>query len=117
MKFLADENLPNSIIQFFKKRGYDIRDIKTTGWRQISDKSLAALAEEESRVIVTYDKDFLAPVGGKRLGFSAVVLNFPGMSPRQTLPYIALVLDQLSAQKIKQPFVVLVGLNLMRIIR
>lgn len=117
MKFLADENLPNSIIQFFREQGYDIKDIKTTGWRQISDKSLAALAEEESRIIVTYDKDFLIPAGGKRLGFSVVVLNFPGMSPRQTLSYIALVLDQLSSQKIKQPFVILVGPNLMRIIR
>lgn len=58
MKILADENLSQSIIKKLQKAGFDVLDIKRKSHRY-QDKVLLKQAEEENRIIITFDTDFL----------------------------------------------------------
>lgn len=57
MRFLADVNLPQSVIQFLRKAGYDVLDIKVTN-PTIGDVEIIKLAIDDHRIILTLDKDF-----------------------------------------------------------
>lgn len=55
VKLISDENIPVKVTSLLKKEGFDIRRAPL----KISDKQLAKQAKEESRIILTLDKDFL----------------------------------------------------------
>jgi predicted nuclease of predicted toxin-antitoxin system len=59
MKFLADINLPQSIITALSKDGHDVLDIKKQNL-SLSDIQIIQIAKQEKRIIVTRDKDFIA---------------------------------------------------------
>ncbi|MEK7592185.1 MAG: DUF5615 family PIN-like protein [Patescibacteria group bacterium] len=108
MKFLIDENVPQSLIQYLLSSGYDCLDIKTTPRRGMSDEHVAQWASTEDRIILTYDKDFLLPQE-KAMRVSCIVLRFPGMRPKDVIPYLSSVLKKITAGDIKLPVVLLLG--------
>jgi len=58
MRFLADENISLSVVNFLMARGHDVltlSDIKKTG---ISDEEVAEIGEKENRIVLTLDSDF-----------------------------------------------------------
>lgn len=57
MKLLLDENVPRSVFKFLKENNFDILWIRESN-RGISDERIVELDIEESRIIITYDKDF-----------------------------------------------------------
>ena len=62
---LADENLPRRSSELLRELGYDV-----VTWREhagISDHEVVAIANEEQRIILTFDSDFGELVF--RLGF------------------------------------------------
>lgn len=58
MRFLADENLPKSIVEWQREEGHDCLWARTDlrGWK---DLALLDKAEAEARIVLTLDKDFL----------------------------------------------------------
>jgi len=58
MKFLADINIPQSVITSLIKADYDVLDIKKIRLN-LKDIELIQIAKQEKRVILTRDKDFL----------------------------------------------------------
>ncbi len=59
MKFLADVNIPQSVILFLSKAGYDVLDIKKKSLK-LTDTEIVSIAKKENRTILTRDKDFIA---------------------------------------------------------
>ncbi|MBN2105768.1 DUF5615 family PIN-like protein [bacterium] len=57
MKLLLDENVPRSVFDFLKENHFDILWIRESN-RGISDEAVIQLAVKDSRIIITYDKDF-----------------------------------------------------------
>lgn len=57
MKFIADINVTQTVIRNLKENGHDVLDIKKLN-PKISDSAIIKLAQEESRIILTHDKDF-----------------------------------------------------------
>ena len=55
LKILSDENIPIKITELLRTEGYNIKKSPLG----ITDKQLSKLAKEESRIILTLDKDFL----------------------------------------------------------
>ena len=57
MRLLADENFPKPIIQALRANGHDVLWARTdcAGWK---DVALLDLAESETRIVLTLDKDF-----------------------------------------------------------
>ena len=56
-KFIADENIPLEAVENLGKNGIDIISISLIG-PGIDDKSVLQVARKESRVLITFDKDF-----------------------------------------------------------
>lgn len=58
MKFVADINIPQLLIKQLVNLGYDVLDIKKHNLT-ISDIEIVKLAQRESRVVLTRDKDYI----------------------------------------------------------
>ena len=57
MRFLADENFPGNIVQALQQQGHDVLWIRIEA-PGISDPDVLNIAQEENRILITYDKDF-----------------------------------------------------------
>jgi predicted nuclease of predicted toxin-antitoxin system len=57
MRYLADENFPGDAVAQLKSAGHDVIWIREAA-PGISDAEIVAWAERESRIILTFDKDF-----------------------------------------------------------
>lgn len=57
MRLLADENFPKTIVEDLRSDGHNVLWARThcAGWK---DSALLGLAESESRILLTLDKDF-----------------------------------------------------------
>ena len=57
MRILANENFPGPLIQELRRRGHDVASVKEL-MRGADDRAVLARAQDESRLVVTFDKDF-----------------------------------------------------------
>ena len=57
MRFLADENFPGDAITALRLLGHDVRWVRTEAPGS-GDSSVLNWAQRESRVLLTFDKDF-----------------------------------------------------------
>lgn len=57
MKLLANENFPLTSIKILSQAGYDILGIGID-YHGISDEEVIQFAQEEERIILTFDKDY-----------------------------------------------------------
>lgn len=57
MKFLANENVPVSSVNYLKSKGFDITSIGADN-PGTSDELVMKLAIQEDRTIITYDSDY-----------------------------------------------------------
>jgi predicted nuclease of predicted toxin-antitoxin system len=57
MKLLADENFPLKSIQYLQNKGYDISSIAKDA-PGIHDDKVIAIASQEDRTILTFDRDY-----------------------------------------------------------
>ncbi len=57
MKLLANENIPQTSILYLKSKGVDISSIGTDN-PSVKDEEVMTIAIEESRTIVTFDRDY-----------------------------------------------------------
>lgn len=64
MKFFANENLFEPIIDYLRDIGAGVLSIRDSGLSGISDDEVYSLASKEGRVIVTMDKEFSRTVKG-----------------------------------------------------
>ena len=75
MRILADENFPGPLVDLLRLNGHDVSWVRTyyRGWK---DPKLLDLAEGESRIVFTLDKDFyqIAHQRKEPLHWSGVIL-------------------------------------------
>jgi predicted nuclease of predicted toxin-antitoxin system len=57
VRLLANENFPGPAIRELRERGHDVASVKET-MRGAEDREVLARAQEEERIVVTFDKDF-----------------------------------------------------------
>ncbi|MEK7141819.1 MAG: DUF5615 family PIN-like protein [Patescibacteria group bacterium] len=103
MKFLVDENVPQTIIRYLRVHGHDTTDVKRTVHRSDPDQRLLELAAVEDRILLTFDKDFVTPVYLPQ-NAAIVVLHFPRVRPADVLPKIEQLLDALTRKQLKRPY-------------
>jgi predicted nuclease of predicted toxin-antitoxin system len=90
MKFLADENVPGPVIDALRQDGLDVTWIRDDA-SGLPDALVLARAQQEARVLITFDKDFgeLA----RRLGLSAaagvILFRIPTRSPQEAAEMVA----------------------------
>jgi predicted nuclease of predicted toxin-antitoxin system len=57
MRILADENFPEAAVEALRHAGHDVRWVRTEA-PGISDREVLARAQADTRIVVTFDKDF-----------------------------------------------------------
>ena len=57
MRLLADENVPTALVESLRLLGHDVASIREMA-PSSSDPDVLALANEQQRVLLTYDTDF-----------------------------------------------------------
>ena len=57
VRLLADENVPGLVVQALRERGHDVAWI-AEGSAGMADTGVLAIANEESRLLITLDTDF-----------------------------------------------------------
>ena len=62
MLLLIDENVPQSVAEFFAQRGHDVRFVRDLFPAGTPDPVIAVVGDRLSAVVVTWDRDFDALV-------------------------------------------------------
>jgi predicted nuclease of predicted toxin-antitoxin system len=75
MRFLADENFPGEAIRQLEKGGHDVVWVRSIA-PGIPDADIVAWAARESRIVLTFDKDFGELVWSAGLPMSSGIVLF-----------------------------------------
>lgn len=95
MRLLADENCPIDIVNELRQRGHDVVWIRSDAPGS-KDPEILARAQQEQRVIITFDKDFgeLA-FRNRQLSRSGIILcRLRGLSPSQLSALVVAAVEQ-----------------------
>jgi len=96
IKLLADENIPKKAVEALRLKGIDIASAVDLS-QGLSDREVIELANNENRVIITFDKDFGQLIYRKRMKVTGLILlRFAPTSPE----YIAERIEHVLAQGI-----------------
>lgn len=115
MRFLADENLPRSIIRYLWSKGLDIKDLNYAKLLEHADEEIGKYAATENRIVLTFDKDFLIPQTIPP-SFSVILFHFPRTKPKEIIPYLDALLSQLETNPPNIPFVIIFDKQAIQII-
>lgn len=91
MRFIADENIPNALILAIRRKGHSVKDLKEENLTGISDQDLLAIANKEKRIIITFDKDFLAQIRKSQSGI--VILRYSNKNVINVVTQFCYLLD------------------------
>lgn len=82
MLLLTNENIPTSVVDSLRSRGHDVLSAKESV-RGAADEAILARAQQESRVLVTQDKDFgeLAFRHGLTAQCGVILFRLQGQDP------------------------------------
>lgn len=80
MKFLADINIPQSVITALTAQGHDVLDIKKISLES-KDTELIQIAQKEERIILTRDKDFIALLQYPKYQIPTIVIRLKIQMP------------------------------------
>ena len=80
--FLADENIPLSVIKQLRKEGYYIISV-IEDFKRASDKKILELSSKNKWIIITFDKDFGELIYKQKYEkpFGIIFLRVPPKSP------------------------------------
>jgi len=96
MRLLADENFPLDAVDALRANGHDVARIREDS-RGAHDNIILLRAQEESRIVVTFDKDFGELAFRSKLPAQSGVILFR-LTPRSS-QYIAQAAVQALASK------------------
>lgn len=93
-KLLADENIPKKTVEALKQREIDITSVVDSS-PGLSDRAVIELANNENRVIVTFDKGFGELIFRERLEVRGLILlRLAPTSPEHIAERIAHIMAQ-----------------------
>lgn len=58
MKFIADENVLDGMVEFLRSKGHQVVNVKRTALAGSTDDEIYEIAVKENNVILSMDKDF-----------------------------------------------------------
>jgi predicted nuclease of predicted toxin-antitoxin system len=80
MHFLADENFPLDAVEVLRQNGYDVAWIRYD-FPGISDPQVLERAQAETRIVLTFDKDFGELAFREKLLATAGIILFRNSAP------------------------------------
>ena len=92
MKFLADVNIPQSVITSLIQLHHDVLDIKKQSLNS-KDVELVKLAKKEHRIILTRDKDFIALTQFPKYQVATIVIRLKIQTPQHIQKHLTQLLE------------------------
>ncbi len=77
MKIIVDENIPLITVKTLKDMGHDVKDIRGTNLKDITDDELWKIAKNERRLLITTDKGFVRFRTEQHSGLLIALLSKP----------------------------------------
>ncbi|MCP4157152.1 MAG: hypothetical protein GY757_56090 [bacterium] len=89
MRILADENLPGDVVNALISENFDVQWIRTIS-PGINDQKVLQKAQEENRILITFDKDFgeLAFKYGLPASCGIVLFRIPVLPPGEIVTIV-----------------------------
>ncbi len=92
--FLTDENIHAAVVEYLRKRGINVFDVKENGLRGSTDADLLQLAYTQQRIVLTHDSDFGKLVIPNKKPFFGIVYLKPGhIQLHHTISSLDAILD------------------------
>ena len=93
LRLLADKNIPRTVIIALREKGYDVASV----WelRPGMSEEVVELAIKESRIIITFDKDFGRIALLKPNITGIILLRIPPLNPLYIVERILSVLERI----------------------
>lgn len=107
MKILLDQDVYAATARFLAKLGHDVVQAAQIGLSQANDERLLAIAQEQSRILVTRDRDFGALVFVKGLRAGVLYLRVLPSTQDSVHGELARVLKSYSETELMKAFVVI----------
>lgn len=106
MKFLADVNIPQSVITTLTSQGHDVSDMKNIS-PVAKDTEVIKLAQQGNRIILTLDKDFIALVQFPKYQVACIVIRLRNQSPQNILNYLTQLLTNQKTEIIEKSLTII----------
>ncbi len=105
IKFLTDENIQPTVIEFLKSQSFDTVDVFSLQLNSKSDKEILLLAKQLDRVILTHDADFGQIIFYEKITFKGLIYLQPGhIKPSFTIQTLnALIKSEI---ELVEPFII-----------
>lgn len=97
-RWLVDENVAPAVTVFLRTRGDDALDVKEQGWFGRPDSELFALAQQEHRIVLTYDAEFAALRRLQREHRGIVFIRLRELRPASVVTALARFLEKYGAR-------------------
>lgn len=106
MKFITDVNVAQVVIKFLRQSGHDVIDIK----KQLPTKAdidIIKIALNESRIILTHDKDFLGLIKFPKYQMGIIVIRLSNQKTLNHLAKLKQVLEEDTEEVLKSSLTIL----------
>jgi len=107
MRFLTDQDVYATTVRFLVGEGHDIVTAAQLGLAQAEDAELLRVAQEQSRIFVTRDRDFGGLVFVQGSGTGVLYLRMSPSSQNSVHAELGRVLTLYSEQELQAAFVVI----------
>lgn len=107
MRFLLDQDVYATTVRFLISLGHDVLQAAQIGLAQADDETLLKIAQEQSRILVTRDRDFGALVFVNVLGAGVIYLRIVPSTQQAIHDELERVLTTYSEEELKKAFVVI----------
>ena len=106
MKFLADVNIPQSVITYLTKLGHDVSDLKRIDL-YAKDTEVVKLAQKEDRIILTIDKDFISLTQFPKYKVPTIVIRLVGKNPKVMVNKLSELLENQKEETLQKSLTII----------
>ena len=106
MKFLIDQDVYAITVSFLKQLGHDVVCVADIGYSSATDSELLGIAQEQERILITRDRDFVRLVFADNVGKGVIYLRIIPSNLYEIHEELKLILSSYSEKELKNAFVV-----------
>jgi predicted nuclease of predicted toxin-antitoxin system len=107
-RIFVDENVPKSVNEWLKKKGYDVVNVFETNLKGAKDHAIAEYASKRNLTILTLDTDFARIYHRLMKGtFSVIVVRANPATPSNIIEILNLAQPKIKIDEIKGKLVII----------